>query len=805
MARCGRRLATRAGVAISLAAIGLFAFVTVTEAAANPIQISVQTGYHNNFKLGQWMPVAVDITNNGPALDGRLEIQVDSALGAKGGGPGGTAIYEVPISLAGGATKHFRTFVTEDFSVPIAVRLIRDNKTIASRQVTPANLTSLLVGVLSDRASALDELAAARPGGFTPGIAHLAAADLPDSGLVLRAFDMIAIDDFATDTLTGAQRTALTDYVTAGGSLLLGTGGSWRKTLAGLQSGIVPMDVTGSTILAAPASLAGVRGLEVATGTPNGIAWMSEAKQPLLIEKQLGEGIVTLATFDWNQGAIAAWSGESTLLRQVFVRSTFGFGAAQTIFGVGGNGAISASQRGTNLTQALSNLPSLNLPAWWLIGSLILVYVLLVGPVNYVVLRAMNRRALAWITVPAIAIVAAGGAYGTGLITKGTSVQANELSIIHVESGWDRAYQEAYTGILAPTRGDYQVGVAGGRTMISPLYSYGNPFIDPNQGLLRIDTANDAITMPGMSAFTLRGFASESVALAPRVEATATVAGGKLVGTVRNASTTLFSDGVLLAGNSFQKFGALAPGASATFSLQPSFANPANGPPAYQAIYANSYSCCPPQPQSSSDAEREAEIKFYVLNMLPVNGFKGIVLSSAPTVLLWTKQSFQDITVNGNHPHSYVESAVVLTLPVGQISAGTLGAGVVAGRVVDVEADLQTQGGPPGLAVTQGGGSVTYDFAPQLATGSRLSEVSISASNPYGIKGVPNSGSGIVAVKGQAWDWTKSQWVDVSYVDPGETVIPDSAVNRATGEVKLKVSAGEAFSSGWLSLTGTVK
>ena len=359
----------------------------------------------------------------------------------------------------------------------------------------------------------------------------------------------------------------------------------------------------------------------------------------------------------------------------MFVRSTFGFGAAQTIFGVGGNGAISASQRGTNLTQALSNLPSLNLPAWWLIGSLILVYVLLVGPVNYVVLRAMNRRALAWITVPAIAIVAAGGAYGTGVITKGTSVQANELSIIHVESGWDRAYQEAYTGILAPTRGDYQVGVAGGRTMISPLYSYGNPFIDPNQGLLRIDTANDAITMPGMSAFTLRGFASESVALAPRVEATATVAGGKLVGTVRNASTTLFSDGVVLAGNSFQKLGALAPGASATFSLQPSFANPANGPPAYQAIYANSYSCCPPQPQSSSDAEREAEIKFSVLNMLPVNGFKGIVLSSAPTVLLWTKQSFQDITVNGNHPHSYVESAVVLTLPVGQISAGTLGAG----------------------------------------------------------------------------------------------------------------------------------
>src|SRR3989441_3832591 len=129
----------------------------------------------------------------------------------------------------------------------------------------------------------------------------------------------------------------------------------------------------------------------------------------------------------------------------------------------------SIANKGGALTSVLGNLPALNLPAWWLIGTLVLLYVLLVGPINYFVLRALNRRALAWITVPAIAIVGSAGAYGAGVITKGTSVLANEISIIHVEQGWDRAYQEQYTGVLAPTRGDYEVSLGSGHTMITPI------------------------------------------------------------------------------------------------------------------------------------------------------------------------------------------------------------------------------------------------------------------------------------------------------------------------------------------------
>jgi hypothetical protein len=389
-------------------------------------------------------------------------------------------------------------------------------------------------------------------------------------------------------------------------------------------------------------------------------------------------------------------------------------------------------------------------------------------------------------------------------MTKGTAVQANQVSVVHVEQGWGHAYQEVYTGLITPTRGDYEVGIGGGRPMISPIYYYSGGLQDPNQSLVRVNTATGAISLPGMTAFNLRGFATEGMTNAPRLVAGAQLSGGQLVGTVQNASGIHFTDGVVLSGSSFQKLGQLEPNGSLSFSLAPSMGSPFNGQPVYMTIYPNMFSCCGPQPNTSSDAEREAELKTAVLSTLPTSGFNGISPASAETtVVLWTKQPFQDITVNGSHPRSFTQSAVVLTLPVTQIGAGALAAGVVSGRVVDLDADISSQGGPPGVLVTQAG-SVTYDFAPPLASGTHLASGSISSSNQFNAKGLPASGSPASTLKGQVWDWSRSAWVDVTYADSGATPIPDSAINPTTGEVQLKISSDGTFTSGYLSLMGTV-
>src|SRR5437667_5271583 len=774
-----------------------------SEAADKPLQITVQIGYHNTVKLGQWLPVVVDLTNAGPALDGTLEVQANNTTPSNGGPPIGQVVYQTPISLATGASKHVRTYVTQEFPGAVSVRVVQQGRVMANQDTNVSNVYSgLLAGIISDQASALDSLGIVRTG-LSPLVVHLSPAEISDSAPVLRAFDLLAIDDFATDTLTEGQRNALADYVTQGGALLLGTGGSWHKTLAGLPPALLPMQVTGSTVLASASTLGPGR-VEVGTGTvaAGSSIWLADRDRPLLVESSVGAGSVEMATFDWTQDSITSWSGSAALLRQALVRSTYGNLRNQTPgvaaiakMGVGN----SIANKGGALTSVLGNLPALNLPAWWVIGTLVLLYVLLVGPVNYFVLRALNRRALAWVTVPAIALVGSAGAYGASVATKGTAVLANEISIVHVQQGWERAYQEEYTGILTPSRGDYEVGLGAGHRMVSPIYYYSGSMNDPNFGAMRVNTTTQAVTLPRMSAFTLRGFANEGIVAGPQWSGPTRFDAGKLTGTVRNLSTLHFTDGIVFSANSFQNLGELGPNGSVSFSYQVVGGNTLGGQPIFVTAYPNAFNGNPLN--NASDLERENEMRTAVLSALMGGGAPVMSGFSVPTVVLWTKQPFQAVTVNGGRPRTFSASAVVMPLPLGPIS-GTLPSSVVTGRMVDIDADV-SQGGLPGLIAAQGG-SITYSFTPTLAPGKRLTGAGIDSTNPFGPKGAMAPNGTVAVVKGKVWDWSGSTWVDIAYQDNSSTPIPDSAVNPKTGEVRFKLSSDGSFSSTWLSLSGGV-
>src|SRR5260370_18246513 len=109
-----------------------------------------------------------------------------------------------------------------------------------------------------------------------------------------------------------------------------------------------------------------------------------------------------------------------------------------------------------------------------------------------------------------------------------------------------------------------------------------------------------------MTAFVLRGFATEGVIDSPHLVATATFTEGKLTGTIRNDSEVRVTDGVVLAGDGYQLIPALAAGASAPFSFAPKVSNPQNGPPAILTIYPNPYNGYynGPPPSQPTDADR---------------------------------------------------------------------------------------------------------------------------------------------------------------------------------------------------------
>src|SRR5207244_306135 len=116
----------------------------------------------------------------------------------------------------------------------------------------------------------------------------------------------------------------------AGGNLLLGTGAPWHKTLAGLPAAIIPLEPR-ATLNVHAARAVGGHNIEVAIADAvSGRAWLSEGAVPLIVDRGVGAGTVTLATFDWNQEPIAGWSGTKDVLRQVLARAVFRAGSSGT-------------------------------------------------------------------------------------------------------------------------------------------------------------------------------------------------------------------------------------------------------------------------------------------------------------------------------------------------------------------------------------------------------------------------------------------------------------------------------------------
>lgn len=812
--RCSR-LPARIALASLLAGTAL-AGASIGAVAADAVTLGVQVGYQDVVKPGEWMPVTVVAKNSGPAIDGTLELQ--EVLNGQPG-VGGFPTYQAPISLASGAVKRIRGYIIEDTTgATVRARIVQNGRMLVSQDSASTSTTSTLIGVLSDQAISLDGFAAVHPAGVAARVVHLRADDIAESAIPLRAFDILAIDDFATDSLTTGQRTAISDFVQAGGNLLLGTGAAWHKTLAGLSADILPMAVSSTTLV--NAAELGSSTVEVATGTAaKRNIWLASGSHPLLLERIVGSGIVTMATFDWNQEL----NGSSPLLRQLLARAVFGTGGTNQNFAyavpVGFGSQPSITSKSNSLTPVLGNLPSLDLPSFQLTGALVLLYVLLIGPVNYFVLGAMRRRALAWVTVPLIALIAAGGAYGTGILTKGRSVQANQVTILHLQPGWEHAYQETYTGIIAPSRGDYQASIAGSRRLISPIANNGGgfgmtfaPVVGPGGGFgpgsgagsIRVNVDTNGVTLPGMTAFVLSGFATETISPAPQLTAHLRLVNGALTGTIENRSSLAFTDAVLIAGDAFQTFGALKPGATAAVNLEPKPA--AFGQPTYTRIYSPGF-FNGPQPNQQTEAQRENYAKTQILSVLPTGAsLNGSSAPTAPLLVAWTHQPFQDITVNGSRPRSTALSAVALSLPVDHIGTGPLPAGIVRSRIVDVVGD--TQGGQPGILAMQSG-TVTYEFAPSLASGARLTNALLNSSNQYGGKffGPPgiNGQPGDQTLHSEVWDWSASAWTDVAFQTSGTTAIPDSAVNPDTGLVRFRLTSNGAFTAGPITLSGKVQ
>ena len=97
-------------------------------------------------------------------------------------------------------------------------------------------------------------------------------------------------------------------------------------------------------------------------------------------------------------------------------------------------------------------------------------YILLIGPINYLVLRRLDRREWAWVTMPVLIVAfAVGRVWLRRPRSAAASVIVNEVAIVRGSPGATDGTAQVYLGVFSPSRGTYQLSVPGGALLSSPI------------------------------------------------------------------------------------------------------------------------------------------------------------------------------------------------------------------------------------------------------------------------------------------------------------------------------------------------
>ncbi len=435
-----------------LAFLWLAALLLRPAAQDDGLTLSARAGFDGLFKETAAVPVIVSARNDGPPIEGEIRVTVDDSRG-------GEVVYTAPISLPTGSDKRVALYVhVLPFAGDLSVQLVSDDAVVAAIETNALNMVArddLLYGVVTSDPGGLAFLGTISGGRSAADVAYLDLADLPDVSIAWRALDVLVLDDVDTSRLTAGQLAALRAWAEDGGQLVVTGGPGGPKTTAAVAD-LLPVTVGGVESADDLPALSAFGGAAFTTPGPytltgsslrTGELLVHQDALPILVHTALGLGGVTFLALDPKLAPLAGWSGHTAVWESILAQTP--------ARGPLGNGI----QEGYGAVQAISSIPGLRLPSVWQLLLFLFAYTLIIGPINFLVLRRLRRRELAWVTIPVLVLLFSAITFFTGFRSRGGAAVLNEMSVAYGSVEAERVRTQSIVGLYSPRRGRYDLSL----------------------------------------------------------------------------------------------------------------------------------------------------------------------------------------------------------------------------------------------------------------------------------------------------------------------------------------------------------
>jgi hypothetical protein len=551
---------------VALAAVALLLLLAMPVRGATSVELEVNPLLGGRYPSGGWLAVAVSLTNDGAPTEGH--VTAETARGTV------QRYVELPAGSRKTVTLYLRP---EAFQRSVDVRFeSADGAATGRADVRVLEQSSRQIIIVGDGGGNLRPQLLGGNAGDMPEPIGLGIADLPERP---EPMEGIAGLVWAADSsaLSEAQRRSLERWIASGGQLIVVGGPDWQARTAAFDD-LMPVESIAGAEDVGLDGLADFAGAPLPDGAAStaalgtlrdgafALAGGGGGDRPLLATINHGAGRVSYAAVDLATEPYRAWEGAPLLWSRILPQQSW----TEQFWGPGWGAEGEADNV---MSQALGNIPALEVPPAELLLGVIVGYILLIGPISYLVLRRLDRRELAWVTAPLLVVVFSACSYGIGSAMKGGDIIVNQLSIIRTSQGASAASVETYAGIFSPTRATYDLTVEAD-ALVAPLRETGFEQPAPNRnqagGPEYLAEQGDPAHLRGLAVgvFGFQAVRADAITgHTPGLEVTWRLGGGSLEGTVTNVGEELAEDVAVISAGGGERIGDLEPGESAEFTM----------------------------------------------------------------------------------------------------------------------------------------------------------------------------------------------------------------------------------------------